>query len=256
MRWTHAKRGLPSLVHPQGQGDAPLSVPIRFSTARGGFTLLEVIAGMALITLVIGGVYGIANGAIQLGTSMSEARIRENRITRFTAQWRDYLETLPPGTIWTAPIGSAGGGSSGKLLIEGGSSPFAWQKAVRLADAVEFRIDQSDRTDDLALFIRHLKRPERANLSDDYETMAEIALLENIEQMQWQFYDPDEDNEGWFSTWDPEKRPRPPLFMRLKLTFTNDPSVHEFTFWIANDLQSPSLVPPVQPEAAPRALRS
>ena len=217
--------------------------------ARGGFTLLEVIVGMALITLVIGGVYGIANGALQLGTTMREARIKENRITRFTAQWRDYLETLPPGTVWTAPPGSAGSGSSGKLLIEGGSAPFAWQKAVRLADAVEFRVDRSERSNDLALYIRHLKRPERANSVSDYETMAEIALLENVEQLQWQFFDPSEDNEGWFSTWDPEKRPLPPLFMRLKLQFTDDPSSHDFTFWVANDLQPPSLVPPVDPNA-------
>lgn len=217
-----------------------INAAARHGAARGGFTLLEVIAGMALITLLIGGVYGIANGALQLGTTMSEARIKENRITRFTAQWRDYLETLPPGTVWTAPPGSAGSGSSGRLLIEGGSVPFAWQKAIRLADAVEFRVDRSDRTNDLALYIRHLKRPERATSADDYETMAEIALLEHVETLQWQFFDPTEDNEGWFSTWDPEKRPLPPLYMRLKLSFTDDPGEHEFTFWIANDLQPPN----------------
>lgn len=227
-----------------------LTLASRFRAARGGFTLLEVIAGMALITLVIGGVYGIANGALQLGTTMTEARIKENRISRFTAQWRDYLETLPPGTRWTAPIGSAKSGSSGKLLIEGGSVPFAWQRAVRLADAVEFRVDQSERSRDLALYIRHLKRPERATSPDDYETMAEIALLENIERLQWQFFDPSEENEGWFATWDPEKRPLPPLFMRLNLRFTDDPGEHEFTFWVANDLQSQA-APSETPSATP-----
>jgi prepilin-type N-terminal cleavage/methylation domain-containing protein len=206
---------------------------------RSGFTLLEVIAGMALITLVIGGVYGIANGALQLGTTMNEARIKETRISRFTAQWRDYLETLPPGTIWTAPTGSAKSGSSGRLLIEGGSVPFAWHRSVRLADAVEFRVDHSEVSDDLALYIRHLHRPERATSPDDYEVVAAIALLENVERLRWELFDSDDENEGWFSTWDPKKRHHPPLFMRMRLSFTDDPGEHEFTFWIANDLQAP-----------------
>jgi prepilin-type N-terminal cleavage/methylation domain-containing protein len=61
------------------------------SNRTGGFTLLEVLAAMALITFVIGGVYGISGSAVELGRSMSEARIVDTRVTNFVAVWRDYF---------------------------------------------------------------------------------------------------------------------------------------------------------------------
>jgi prepilin-type N-terminal cleavage/methylation domain-containing protein len=65
--------------------------------SKAAFTLLEVILAMALIGLILGGVYGVANATLQLGKSMNEARVAETRITNFVNQWRDYLETMPPG---------------------------------------------------------------------------------------------------------------------------------------------------------------
>jgi len=58
-----------------------------------------------------------------------------------------------------------------------------------------------------------------------------------------QYYDAGE--KKWFSAWNPEKRPAPPLFMRLHFAFHADPREHEFTFWIANDLQPAVAAAPV-----------
>jgi prepilin-type N-terminal cleavage/methylation domain-containing protein len=68
--------------------------PVR--KVSSGFTLLEVIAALALISLIIGGVYGVADGALRLSTSMNKARMAEMRVTNFVNQWRDYLENVPP----------------------------------------------------------------------------------------------------------------------------------------------------------------
>jgi prepilin-type N-terminal cleavage/methylation domain-containing protein len=206
-------------------------------TARrpaAGFTLLEVIAALALISLVIGGVYGVADGALKLSTSMNRARIGEIRVSNFVHQWRDYLETVPPSIRLTAGLEKVSRGASGNLLIEGGPVPFAWTPAVRLADAVEFAVTRGDQPKSLTLMVRHLKRLEKPTALDDYEQIVELPLLQGLKEFKTQFYDPGE--KRWYSSWDPRKRDKPPLFMRLNFSFLNDPRQHEATFWIANDL--------------------
>lgn len=211
---------------------------------RHGFTLLEVILAMALVGLLLGGVYGVANATLQLGKSMSDSRVAETRITNFLNQWRDYLETMPPGIQLTAGVEKVARGASGNLFILGGHMPFTWDRRLKLADAVEFGLVRSKGAKDLSLVVRHLKRPAKARTPDEFETIAELSILEGLRQMQWQFYEPEE--KRWYTSWDPKKRPQPPLFMKLRFAFSADPREHEYTFWIANDL---SQVAPAQPAA-------
>lgn len=208
--------------------------PVR-SVRAHGFTLLEVIAALALIMLVIGGVYGVADGALKLGVSMNKARIGEMRVSNFVNQWRDYLENLPPGIQLSSGLEKARRGAAGNLLIENGQVPFVWTQAVRLADAVEFATVKGSDPKSLTLVVRHLKRLEKPTALDDYELIAELPLLTGLKEFKTQFYEPVE--KRWFSSWDPKKRARLPLFMRLEFSFLTDPREHEFTFWIANDLQ-------------------
>jgi prepilin-type N-terminal cleavage/methylation domain-containing protein len=201
---------------------------------RAGFTLLEVLAAMALIMLVIGGVYGISGAAVELGRSMSEARIVETRVTNFVAVWRDYFENLPPDIRFSAGVEKVDRGGSGAILIEGGPMPFAWHPTLRQAEAVEFRVEH-DAKRKLALVVRHLQRPERPTRPGAYEVVAEMPLLEGVEEMKWQFFEPVDDQ--WFSNWDPKNRPEPPLFLRMRFRLTEDSRTHEHVFWVANDLQ-------------------
>jgi len=209
--------------------------------SKAAFTLLEVVLAMALIGLILGGVYGVANGTMQLGKSMSEARVAETRITNFVNQWRDYLETMPPGIQLTAGAEKVARGSSANLFILGGHMPFVWDRRLKLADAVEFGLVRNPGAKDLDLVVRHLKKPLQARSPDQLDTLAELPILEGLKQMQWQFYEPVE--KKWFTSWDPAKRPQPPLFMKLRFSFTADPREHEYTFWIANDLSQVTAPP-------------
>lgn len=198
--------------------------------ARGGFTLIEVIVAMALITVVIGGVYGIANGAMELGKSMADSRIHETRITNFVSAWREYLETLPPETKITVGEKPSRKFGRGSLLIENGSVPFAWTQAVRLSPAVEFKLvrSQTDRNS-MELHVIHLYRNEKPKSADDYKVIAEMPLLEGLRDFRWDFYDPKE--EEWVTLW--EDKPTPPLYLRLKFGFTKEPRDYEYVFWIS-----------------------
>ena len=134
--------------------------------APSGFTLLEVIAAMALIVFLIGGVYAVGSGSVALGASMNRARVFETRITSFASVWREYLETLPPNIGFSA--------KDKKLLIENGTVPFAWTRAVRRADAVQFSLDHTPGEEGSIFVVRHLKRPKKAKAPGEYDLMAEL----------------------------------------------------------------------------------
>lgn len=191
---------------------------------------------LGLITLILGGVYGIAEGSLRLGASMSKARLMETRVSHFTMTWRDYLENLPPGIRLSAGLEKGARGSAGALLIEGGPAPFAWSQSLALADAVEFAVVRGDREKSLTLLVRHLKRLEKPTPLENYQLMAELPLLQHLKTFRASYYDAGE--KKWFASWDPDKRAAPPLFMRLNFAFLDDPREHELVFWIANDLKT------------------
>ncbi|MCB1224692.1 MAG: prepilin-type N-terminal cleavage/methylation domain-containing protein [Verrucomicrobiales bacterium] len=203
------------------------------ASARGGFTLIEVLAALALMMVVMAGVYGISGAAVELGRSMSDARVIETRVTNFVTVWRDYFETLPPDIRFTGGVNKTAHNGAGTLRIEGGKPPFAWHRALQLAPAVELAVENAG-SGAMRLVVRHLREPERPLRPGDYEVMAEMPLLEDLDYMNWQYYDAEE--RKWFNNWDPEKRPKPPLFLRVRFRLLRDARVHEHVFWVANDL--------------------
>lgn len=206
------------------------------NSPAAGFTLLEVIAAMALIVFLIGGVYSVGSGSVALGASMNRSRIAETRVTSFVSVWREYLETLPPGIRFSA--------KDRTLLIENGTVPFAWTRAVRRADAVEFSLDHKRGSEGSDFVVRHLKRPQKPTTPDEYALVAELPILEGLRACDWQFYEPTD--KKWLGEWDPKKHAQPPLFMRLHFGFAGDPREFEYTFWVANDFITPTNPAPQQ----------
>ncbi len=208
-----------------------------------GFTLIEVIVALALMSFIITSVYGIASGAMQLGKSLGESRIRESRLTNFVSAWREYLETLPPNTLITVGEKPTRKFGKGALLFENGSVPFAWSRAVKLAPAVEFKLVRSeDNRQSSDLIVRHLRRPERATSPDDYEPIAELPILQGLREFRWEFYDVEK--KKWVTLW--EDKPHPPLFMKLKFGFITEPKTYEYVFWFSGGNQANDALPPGQ----------
>lgn len=234
--------------------------PTARRSSQRGFTLIEVIAAMAILMTVIGGVYGISHGAISLGKTMSETRIHEARLMNFVTTWREYLETLPPSTRITVGEKPSRKFGRGSLLFENGTVPFAWTREVRLCPAVEFKLVKAhDRDQGSDLIIRHLRKPERATSPEDYEILAEMPLLHGLREFTWQFYDAEK--KKWVTLW--EDQPAPPLFMRLNLSFMTEPREkrYEYVFWFSggnqiNETGTTTGLPPAHLQGVPPPVQS
>ncbi len=173
----------------------------------GGFTLLEVIAGLAITMLLIGGVYSIANGALELGVRSSGARKAAVREMNFTKVMRSTLARLGPGVeVSLSPAHLTLAGETGILDVGGETA---------LADTVGF-----DFRGDNAVWVSHYKEGMK---------LSELRLIGEFTRFVWECQDPVSGN--WVRDWYVTGELRPEL-IRLR-TIRGDLEETE-VFWIPN----------------------
>ena len=189
------------------------------SRNASAFTLIEVMAGMALLVCLIGSVYGIADGTLRLGTSLSTARVSDARVNHLFNQWRAGMENLGAGAKLTA----LNNGERQEILVEDARPLFAWNRAGRTAAATRLIYSESS----AALTVQHLKRNERG-ASDDYLTVGELPLVEGVSRCTWEFYDAE--TKEWQDHWIIEERL--PALMKVRCVFSGEPFPAEATFAI------------------------
>lgn len=142
-----------------------------------GFTLLEVISGLGIVILILGGVFSIAAGSMDLSRSSNDSRITEIRYTQLGQVLRSNFRQLPAQReIEILP--------DGFLHITGGGNSFRWPGLPTHSDTVVIRLRE--------------KNIEIAHFLDDVEVAA-LLLMENVSTMQWQIFDPE--IQDWVNEW-------------------------------------------------------
>ena len=194
---------------------------------KAAFSLLEVLVAMALIMMVIGGVFAIADGALSLGAAMNAASLREMRVAAFEDQLRTFLANVNAKTRFE----TAGSGEEKTLLIKHGGAPFAWQRSSQLADMVAFTLDAEDRKN-AVLLVQHFKLPKsELKTSDEPKRLSSVDLLDGIRLWNWELYH--EKEKVWKTSWS-FKDPAP-LFVRLTFGLNSDSRDFTYTFWVSKD---------------------
>ena len=189
-----------------------------------GFSLLEVLIAMALVMLVMSGIFSIANGALSLGSAMSAASLREMRIANFENQFRYFLANA---TTRTRLNGSS---QDSVLVAENIGVPFTWALRSRLADSVRF-ILKTTKNGQSNVLIEHLKRDPSRPEKDPYELLGSVILLEGVRHWKWSFYD--EKKEKWQDRWN--AKDQAPLLVKLDFGLQSDARDFRYTFWVSKE---------------------
>jgi prepilin-type N-terminal cleavage/methylation domain-containing protein len=139
---------------------------------NAGFTLLEVIVALALMTFVVGGICAIANGAVQLGSSLAVARLREARINAVVGALRVFFETLPMDAELSLD-------NAGALVVEDAGSPFGWNSKMENCPLLKFLIVPGEKPNISVLVARHQWL--------DGGDSVDVVLLPMIRESLWSF---------------------------------------------------------------------
>lgn len=172
----------------------------------GGFTLLEVMLALALMVILMGGIYAIADGSIQLATEVSQSQNREMLVHSFIQLAKRNIENLP------------GNGGMTLLAEEEGrfyvtevafiESPLAFSfAAVPAGFNRVFLKSKGDPRGWLNVYLLYLNIEEEDEFSQgtggyDEEEGIKLPLLDRVSVFEWRFYDPE--LEEWQVIWEDE----------------------------------------------------
>jgi len=187
-----------------------------------GFTLLEVILALALLSLLSGMVFGIVRVAMRTAMETRQVQEENDQLNQFIRLCRHTFQNLPATAILNLTVTQSGTPVQQELLFSGvpecfpfGSNPISYEDSI-LGLRPDIEASQNDESGLVTYFIG-LSREDlldteennhagaiRASASGlaapDAEGRYWMPLLPGVLQLTWRFYDETEDI--WHEEWD------------------------------------------------------
>jgi prepilin-type N-terminal cleavage/methylation domain-containing protein len=196
-----------------------------------GFTLLEVILGLALIVLLIGGIYSIAAASLQMSNSVVENQASEMHLHSFVNLLRRNIEGLPGNArLRMEAPDTAGGVYHSELVLEEYPLAFSWAN-VAAGSRIVILATEKDPLGGIRFRVRYLNEEdaeayESGNLGAD--DGIGLELLDGVRAALWRFYDTQ--TEEWVEEW-PNSNQRPSM-IELNFEFYDGSEPTRAVFWI------------------------
>ena len=120
-----------------------LSIAIRSSrlsiaeAREQGFTLLEIVLGMAILGLIVSGIYAVAMGTVELSNAVSESQNEEIRLHNFLRLLRRNFERVPGNAGVTMMPVSGGGFTESDIVFYNYPLAFYWPSVPAGSDVQE-----------------------------------------------------------------------------------------------------------------------
>lgn len=197
---------------------------------KHGFTLLEVVLAMALIALLVGGIYGVARGAVQISSKVVRNQQRSMTVHSFLELCRRNFETMPGN----AKIELISEGSVGQFLTElvitDYPLAFTWT-GVPAGSAEVIMKTEKETSGSIRVVLQYLNEEEaedRENALGSRDFGVKLTLLNEVKLLQWRFWDPR--TEEWEVEW--VDNARRPSLVELNLEFYDAEEPLRSVFWI------------------------
>lgn len=197
---------------------------------RRGFTLIEVVLAIALIALLVGGVYAVARGAFEVGNEVVYNQQRSMLVHSFLELARTNFEKMPGNAQIELSTDAMGNEFLSELIITGYPLAFVWSGVPAGSEEVIIRTEKESRGSVrvVAQYLTEEEAEERQGGQDAYDMGVKLTLLSGIRLLQWRFYDVR--TEEWETEW--EDNTRRPSLVELTLEFFDAQEPVRSVFWI------------------------
>jgi len=153
------------------------------SPRHSGFTLLELVLSMLLLTLIVGMVFGTAKSSLQLGNAVVTTQNEEMLHQAFFEFMGKRLSSLPGNTRFDLKVSDSGTHYLSDLTLQNAPMNFDWGGQTRTAKAVQLSTVKR-RSGYLDIVLRYY---ENDIIGDDVpvsalgnKPFAEITLLQDV----------------------------------------------------------------------------
>ena len=218
----------------------------RAEARQQGFTLIEVVLGMAILGLIVSGIYSVAVGTVQLSNAVSESQNEEIRLHNFLRLLRRNFERMP-GNAGMTVLPLNGAPPEADVVFYNYPLAFYWPSVPAGSSRVVLMSRKSSRgTLDVGLLYLDEEAPEdyRSNMGGvGQQPGLWLNLLSDVIHFEWRVFDETLGDTGeWVPLWeDPERRAG---IVRLELQFLGQglDERTESIFWIPNMVNPEQLV--------------
>jgi prepilin-type N-terminal cleavage/methylation domain-containing protein len=210
-----------------------------FSVPSSGFTLLEILIALSVFVLIIGGVFAISRGTLELSNDITQVQEQSNVRQNFIEFLRSSFRRLPAEA--EIQMGKAKSGNGTAITVFNGGDAFSPGDPIAPDGSIELFSKESpggDFTVGLRILDGDQTNAARTNtgraLSKASGKETVLPLVENIVRFDWEFFDATQNN--WVKEWKDQQRP---MFARVELAL-EDGQPSTYVFWIPPILRNPN----------------
>jgi prepilin-type N-terminal cleavage/methylation domain-containing protein len=192
---------------------------------RAGFTLLEVVVAMVIMSILAGSLYSLVKTTIQSSVLLENSIRREQEITGFIDLCQKTFRSLPPGATLEGTFREEGGAQVKALIVRESPKTLSWGDTAS-SHGISVISAKAQNNGLLSLALSH---------SLEYESKEArwLQLMSNVQQFQLKFYDPR--SGSWNEEWkDPSFRPS---LIEMQIKLSEGDRAYRHIFWL----------PPVSP---------
>lgn len=165
------------------------------NTRRAGFTLLEVVIAIGLLTVIIGMVFGIARTSLVLGNTIVRTQNEEMERQAFMDLLGQRFSALPGNTRLELKSEESGGRYLSDLTLQNVPLGFTWGGQERIAKTVQLSTVKR-RSGFLDIVLRYYENEILEGSQStfgksalDKKPFAEIVLLTDVRYFEWRALD-------------------------------------------------------------------
>ena len=200
---------------------------------RKAFTLIEVLLGLALFGILVGGIFSVQRGAMEVSKEVTERQGKTMRMHSFCELLRRNFESLPGNAkVFLLPTGGAQSGLS-DVAFTNFPLAFTWPGVPAGSNSVIFRTARSDSGVGLTASLLYLDEEQtadyEANKLDERKVLAKLNLMEGIMTLEWKFFN--DTTQVWETEWPRTQATRPGL-VEMILTYLDGQDPVRLIFWI------------------------
>lgn len=202
------------------------------------FTLLEMLVALSAFVFLMGGIFAIAQGTMELGNDLSASQERSQVRLNFIEFMRRSFRTLPGEAEIRLSVKQNGSSYVPTLNFVNGGSSFT--PGVSLAPETSMDVYAEERPGGyLRVMLRVLDQKQtqamRNNQAVRYtRDQITLPLLDNVSRFEWKFYDASTNR--WENNW---KDGRRPIMAEMNLRL-DDGFETRAIFWIPPIIPNPS----------------
>jgi type II secretory pathway pseudopilin PulG len=203
------------------------------NSRHSGFTLLELVLSILVMTIIIGMVFSTARTSLALGATIVKTQNEEMLHQAFFDLLTQRFATMPGNTRFDLQVNDSGSHYLSDLTLQNAPLGFTWGGQERIAKAVQLSTVKR-RSGYLDIVLRYYENeilPDSAggktNANGD-EPFAEIVLLSDVAYFEWRVLDGR--SMEWQYDWDLQGRL--PLQIELVMAIGAKGEEMRQVFWV------------------------